>query len=94
MARTKQQLTDLSATRIREQTRKTLNWGQFIAALNSLTTPKREVLVAAVIKGQVEAVGSAIVSAVNQNLRADADAEATTILAKNNVTLTELDRIL
>ncbi len=94
MARTKQELTDISANRIREQNRKSLNWGKFIAALNQLATPERDVLVAAVVNGDVAVVGTTIVDAVNAKHVVDADAEAISILADDSADLTELDRIL
>ena len=94
MARTKQELTDISSRRIREQNRKALNWGQFIASLNSLATPERDVLVAAVVNGDVVVVGTTIVDAVNAKHTVDADAEAASILADDNADLSELDRIL
>lgn len=94
MARTKTELTTLSATRIREQDRKTLNWGKIISSLNRAGVPQRDVIIQAVKDGDALFIGELIINEVNSKLQSDADSEATTILADDNVDITELDRIL
>lgn len=94
MARTKQELTDISARRIREQNQKALNWGGFISSMNRLNQSERGVLLAAIMGGDTVVVGTTVVNAVNLKHTADADAEAASILADDNADLAELDRIL
>lgn len=94
MARTKQELTDLSAARIHDQNRAALNWGRFISALNQAATPQREQILAAIIQGDTVGVGTFVITQVEVKHKTDADREAVTILADDNVTLDELDRIL
>lgn len=94
MARTRPQLLTLSATRIREQNRNNLNWLGMLRALNQATVPDREVIINAVKTGDIRQVGTLVIAQINKVHQTDATTEAGTILADDNVTLTELDRIL
>ncbi len=94
MARTRPQLLTLSATRIREQNRNNLNWLGMLRALNQAAVPDREIIITAIKSGDIRQVGTLIMAEINKVDQVDAATEADTILADDNVTLTELDRIL
>lgn len=94
MPRTRPQLLTLSATRIREQNRRSLTWSGMLRALNRATVPDREVIITAIKTGDIRQVGTLMLAQINKVHQTDANAEATTILADDNVDLTELDRIL
>lgn len=94
MPRTRPQLLAISARRIREQNRVNLDWTGMLRALNRATVPDREIIITAIKSGNIRQVGTLIIEQINKVHQTDANAEAVTILADDNATLTELDRIL
>jgi len=94
MPRTRPQLLSLSATRIREQNRRTLTWAGMLRALNRATVPDRELIITAIKSGNVRQIGTLITTQLNKVNQLDSTTEATAILTDDNVSLTELDRIL
>lgn len=94
MARTKQQLTDISAARIRERNHQALLWTEFVAIINTTLVPQQELMLSAIKNGRLKRLSRLLFSEIDKKLIADANAEATAILADNNADLTELDKIL
>jgi len=94
MPRTRPQLLTLSATRIREQNRRTLTWAGMLRALNRATVPDRELIITAIKSGNIRQIGTLINEQLDRVNQSDATTEATAILTDDNVSLTELDRIL
>jgi len=94
MARTRPQLLTLSAIRIREQNRRDLTWVGMLRALNQATVPDRELIITAIKSGDIRQVGTLIIAEINKVHQNDANTEALSILIDDNVSLTELDRIL
>jgi len=94
MARTKKQLTDISAARIRERNHQAMTWAEFQAIINATLIPEQEVILRAIKNGQVKKLGRLLFSEIDKKLIADSNAEAIAILADNNADLIELDKIL
>ncbi len=72
MARTRPQLLTLSANRIREQNRRDLNWAGMLRALNRATVPDREIIIAAIIAGDIRQVGTLVIAQINKVHQSDA----------------------
>lgn len=94
MARTKQQLTDLSAARIRERNHQALIWAEFVAIVNATLVPEQELILRVIKNGRMKRLGRLLFNEIDKKLIADANTEAIAILADNNATLAELDKIL
>lgn len=94
MARTKQQLTDISAARIKERNHQALVWAEFVAIINATLVPEQEVILRVIKNGRLRRLGRLLLDEIEKKLIADAATEATAILADDNATLTELDKIL
>lgn len=94
MARTKLQLTRISAARIKERNNKAITWIEFLAILTATPVPEQDVILTAMRNGRFRRAARLIFDEVDKKFTADALIEATAILADNNADLTELDRIL
>jgi len=94
MPRTRTQLNTLSATRIREQNKRDLTWIGMLRALNRASVPDQELIIAAIKAGDIRIAGTLIITQIDSVHQTDASAEANAIFADNQISITELDRIL
>jgi len=94
MARTRQQLIDISAARIRERNRKVMAWAEFVAIINATLVPEQDIILRSIRNGRLRRLGRLLFAEIDKKEIADANTEAVAIFADNNADLAELDKIL
>ena len=82
------------ARRLRTQYATTITWAQFVSAMGDLSAAEKAQLVGAVRLGNAQGAGETLVRQVREWAQTQAVAEATTMLADDSISLTELDKVI
>lgn len=91
---TKEQLTNIIATRLLRKHYKALKWADVVGAVSAAgPTPKQEI-VDALASRSPQKVGVVLQALIDQKVKTAADTEATAMLSDDTLTLAELEHIL
>lgn len=94
MPLTKDQIIDRLARRLVDDRIDGLTWAQLVLAVQGMTTEQKAALLAAVQARATTQVGEQIRDAIQTWARAQAKADATTMLAGDALSLADLEKIL
>lgn len=82
------------ADRIERRLGAQLNWTTIAAAVQGLSAPEKANLVLAVESRSGEAIGRIVIRAVAQALKAEAEAQADSMLADGSLSVEELEQVI
>jgi len=91
---TKAEMIAVIAKRLESKVASEFGWPDLVASVQNGTPQDKARIVAGVQSGSAQAVGAAILELSRAKIKAEALAEATTMLADDSLDLTELDRML
>ena len=87
-------LRQIIISKLRPQLRDALTWADIATLIGGMSAAQKAVLVNAIKHNDAAALGNRILAVVNAKIEADAASEATTMLADNTLTATEIERII
>lgn len=93
MALTKDQVRDAIAARLVRERRGTIVFGDIVSAFQNTSAAEKAQFAAAVNAGKRVQVGAMVLQVTNRQLLEDMKAEADTILADDQLSLAEVERI-
>ena len=82
------------ARRLRTQYATKITWAQFVAAMGDLTAQEKAQLIGAIRLGNAQGAGETLIRQVREWAQTQAVAEATTLLADDQISLAELDKVI
>jgi hypothetical protein len=94
MALTKEQITQRLARHLVDDKITALTWAQLILAVQAMTAEQRAALLAAVQNRATQQIGDTLKTAVQTWARAQARADAATMLTNDTLSLEDLEKIL
>lgn len=93
MAKTKQELTDIFSAKLQNTIFQETTFADVLTELNALTTNQQNKFMTAVLQAKDEKVGRGIRELLVDAAKVKADAEATTAMTDDSLSLLELQRI-
>jgi hypothetical protein len=94
MALTKDEIKARIVRKLAPQYRTSLTWAQLVAGVGDATQLQKQAILQAVIDNDAQLVGSRLIALAAAKINGLASADADSILADDNLTLAELERIL
>ena len=71
-----------------------ITWAQFVGAMGDLAAAEKATLLGAVRRQDAQAIGQTVMRQIREWSASEAVTEATTMLADDAISLTELDKVL
>jgi len=94
MAKDKSQIVNDIAFGLLSNKRKTYNWGQFIALLNSLSQEDKDLIVKQFSDGNQKRFSRIIFDKIHLKMHSDSIDEANAMLADDNATLDDMQKFI
>ena len=93
MPLTKEQIRDRIAERLKLEARGIITAQDILTALTNMTAPERQQYLSAVNDENAERIGRLTIRAIYKKIEEDKKAEADTILADDQMSLAEIERV-